>query len=373
MKQTYFTLFLFFLFSSLHAQYSEVKLDFESSYIGENNPLPSEQNLLFSGSIPSYVDRIEFQILPSRGKKQRDPLHTAVWVRPLGNEDATYSLPVNYKLRPSAQYDIRVEFFTAVEPAQREQLINRSLERLLLYLDSQQEPNARGVEWNKRPKRLIEGMQELMEEDLADYRPQPGAFSELVRLRLEKMEELKVRKDSSSQSALMQEKALLTQLLQSELPGLLPERMYRLADQRYLEDCPAESKKGMLSINAGYGGVYLSGDFGEDFHYDSAPYVGLSFPLGNQAFAPRFFSNTYLGFGVFLDNLESANGKERSGPVIGRPIYASLDYKLFQFVYLNAGATLLEDSRERGQGSVLLVRPFLGLSAKINLSLSFDR
>lgn len=75
---------------------------------------------------------------------------------------------------------------------------------------------------------------------------------------------------------------------------------YKIVDVCLLEDCLIEFKKGVLVVNVGYGGVYFSGDFGEDFDYDMVFYVGLFFFLGNSVFVFCFFSNMYIGFGLFL-------------------------------------------------------------------------
>jgi hypothetical protein len=359
------------------AQYTEVSLDFESAYIGENNPLPAETNLLVSGAIPAYIDRVAINLYHHRGRDQRDPLHKAVWQRPLENTADSYSLPVNYRLRSSSEYDIEVLYYKSVSEQEREALLTSISSRLELYLDTQRQPNEPGIKWNQKPKRLLQDMNALLAADLQTYRrPRTApdlAFSELVRLQLEKMEQLNVSKDSSAaESPIQQAYQNLSSLMESELDRIVPERFYELADSRYLDDSPTEEKQGMLSISAGYGGAYFSGDLGENVDYDTAPFAGLSFPLGNSAFAPRFFSNTYLGFGVFLNNFEDRKGDALSGPIIGRPVYASLDYKLFQFVYLNLGATLLE-KEQLDNSSELLIRPFIGLSAKVNLSLSFKR
>jgi hypothetical protein len=359
------------------AQYTEVNLDFESAYIGENNPLPAATNILLSGAIPAYIDRVSINIYSHRGRDNRTPLHNAVWQRPLENRDASYSLPLNFKLRPSSEYDIEVLYFSSTSSKERNELLKRSERRLKLYLESQRSPNGKGVNWEQKPKRLVEDMNALLQADLKTYRRTKSApdlaFSELIELQLEKMSKLKMSKDSSAtQAAVRKAYSNLEGLMESELQRMIPERLYRLADSRYLEDCPTEQKQGVLSLTTGYGGAYLSGDLGENLDYDTSPFAGLSFPLGNRAFAPRFFSNTYIGFGVYFNNLENSKGEELSGPIIGRPVYASLDYKLFQFIYLNLGATLLEQGQQ-DNSSELLIRPFIGLSAKVNLSLSFER
>ncbi len=373
MQKQLLLLLLFATTFALKAQYTKVNLDFESAYIGENNPLPAEQNLLFSGAIPKYVDRVELSIYPHKGN--RSPLHTAAWQRPLDNQEGSYSLPVNYKLRSASNYDIEALYFKTLNASERTKLLQTLSRRLRLFLDTKLTNEKRSIEWAEKPRRLREDMNQLLHADLNNYRTGVAApelqLSELVALQMAKMAQLRV-KDSLGQVQLEEEEALLINLIDEELARILPDRVFKMVDARYLEDCPTEEKQGAIAVNAGYAGVYFSGDPGEDLDYDTAPFLGLSFPLGNSAFAPRFFSNTYLGFGLFLNDFENADAKELSGPVTELPLYASLDHKLFQFVYLNLGATLLEESGN-GSRQELFVRPFIGLSAKVNLSVRFER
>ena len=81
---------------------------------------------------------------------------------------------------------------------------------------------------------------------------------------------------------------------------------------------------------------------------------------------------------MFTDNFENDGGQKVTGPLISRPFYLGLDYKLFQFVRFNAGGAILEEPEmdaagmETGSNRIFL-QPFIGVSAKINLYLSLDR
>lgn len=146
---------------------------------------------------------------------------------------------------------------------------------------------------------------------------------------------------------------------------------------RHVDDQETEKRRGAFSINAGYGGVYLGGDL-DDFSYGNAPYLGLSFPMANSTLAPKFLRNSSLTIGAFLQDFEDGDGNKVTGFVVGRPIYLGLDYKLFEFIRFNAGATFLEKEKIAGPDdpdliSSLLVRPFIGLSAKVDLSVSLGK
>jgi hypothetical protein len=351
----------------LTAQYANVNLDFDKSYIGENELLPAESNLLFSGTIPAYIDQVEIRIYDSKGHKDKDPIHVASWKRPLENTSSSYALPVNFKLRSGNYYDIEILYFQPIDLTERDALLARLYEEATLFLDSQRSKNG---EWDKNPERLIRKLQDLLDDELSIFRPSSPvaerSLSPTLALYMEKMED--TRRDSA---ATQRQQLEFQSLLSTEIELLVPEKLSKAVDRRFLDDMPTEKSKKGISVNVGYGGVFLDGEIDQELDYDTAPYAGLSFPLGNSAFASKFLSNTYLGFGVLFNELENAEGQTISGPIINRPIYGSLDFKLFQFVYLSVGANLLE--QEFNNKSELLVRPFIGLSGKVNLALSLER
>lgn len=367
----YFTVLVYLLiWNGLIAQYSEVQLDYDKSFLGQNQELPAETDLLVSGKIPSTVARVNVRIYPEKGRKQRQPLYEAVWKRPMGQSPSEYSLPVHYRLRGSTRYDILLTFYEELSTQDQRALKGDLTYQMKEYLKSQILLDGKEVNLNQRPRKLLERMEELLYQKLAKYEPGVSTadfiFTDLFLEQLIALEECEVPALSERQEAAVN-------LMTEELSDYLSKTWYVLVDDRYLDNVPTESTRGGLSINAGYGGIGLGGDTEANLQYDVSPYLGISFPLGNSAFSGKFFSNLYVGAGVMLNDLERDDGTSFTGPVIGRPLYASLDYKLFQFVYLNAGATLLEREGMDNQSNTLLVRPFIGLSAKINLSIGFAK
>ena len=82
-------------------------------------------------------------------------------------------------------------------------------------------------------------------------------------------------------------------------------------------------------------------------------------------------------FGLFVLDFEGPNNTRFSGPIFKRPTYVGASYKLFRFVHLNAGITFLEDINTAGQlagiESNVFIRPFIGVSAQINLWVDFSK
>lgn len=350
---------------SAQAQYQKITLDFGQTYLGEGQQLPAETYLLFSGAIPKNIQQVELNIYPSKGRDNKKPLYKGDWKRPLDNQEKTYAVPANYKLRADNYYDIELLFFEQLSSSERTDLLNGLEEKSLLLLESYWEED----KWDKNPKKVSESLEDFLAKELEAYRQNTPVrkqeVSPALALYLDRLEE----KDRDSTST-WPDQGLLD-MLRAELMGFVPATITKAVDSRYLDDCPTEDTKKGFSVSVGYAGVYLDGQLDDDFDYATSPYAGVSFPLGNSAFAPKFLSNTYLGFGVFFNDLEEQDGGELTGPVIGRPIYASLDYKLFQFVYLSAGATLLEDSS--ADGSNVFIRPFIGVNAKVNIALALEK
>ncbi|MCB0593252.1 MAG: hypothetical protein H6557_09660 [Lewinellaceae bacterium] len=376
-------------FSQATAQYATVNFDYEKARFGENQPLPAETPIIFTGPITADIDIVEVRVFSPKGKEKREPLTLADWKRPKDKSGATnFNVLVNYKLRASKKYDIEVTYFRLISDKERQALASRLSQTVDTYIDSQMSSGDKRISFQSSSKKMLNEMNELAKSILSSYRrrsdePIP-TFSELVKMKIEQVESVKLDKaegDAAGESskAKMEQRAQLIDELRAltamEVKAMSGTNLLIFADSRYVEDYQTEDKAGYFSLNAGYGGVYLGGNL-EKLEYGTSPYLGLSFPLSTSTIAPRFLRNASITMGVFTKNLEGDGGKEISGPLVGRPFYLGLDYKLFQFVRFNAGGAVLEEPELAGMDNSnkrIFVQPFIGLSAKINLSLSLDK
>lgn len=392
MRIVYFTLLLLITFTAtLHAQYATVNFDYEKARFGENQPLPAETPIVFTGPITADIDIVEVRIFSPKGKDKRDALASADWKRPKDKSGATsFNVLANYKLRASKKYDIEVTYFRPISDKERQALTDRLTQTIDTYIDSQTGNGEKRISFEKSSKKMVHEMNELAASILSSYRrrsdePIP-AFSELVQMKIEQIESVNLKKageDASQEVVAAQSQkrsqlvAELRALTAMEAKAMSGKNLLIFADSRYVEDYPTEDKAGYFAINAGYGGVYLGGNL-ENLEYGTSPYLGLAFPLSTSTIAPRFLRNASITLGVITDNFENDGGQKVTGPLIGRPFYLGLDYKLFQFVRFNAGGAILEEPEmdatgaETGSNRIFL-QPFIGLSAKINLYLSLDR
>ena len=384
---------LSFLFIGKTAsQYATITFDYEKARFGENQPLPSETPIIFSGPAGPDINMVEVRVLPPKGKENREALAFADWKRPKDKSGVTnFNVLMNYKLRAAKKYDLEVAYFRLISEKERQALNDKLGLAIATYIESQMGNGAKRITFDKSAKRMLNEMNELAASILSNYRPQSdapmSAFSELTKMKIEQIESANLKKlgegststpataNAAERSRLIEELQVLTA---SEVEDMTSVGLLIFADSRYVEDYPTEDKAGYFAINAGYGGVYLGGNL-ENLEYGTSPYLGLALPLSTSTIAPRFLRNASITVGIFTQNLDREDGVEISGPLVGRPLYLGLDYKLFQFVRFNAGTAFLEEpdvaapGGTPGSGSRIFLQPFIGLSAKVNLNLSLDK
>jgi len=109
----------------------------------------------------------------------------------------------------------------------------------------------------------------------------------------------------------------------------------------------------------------------------ASPFVGFAFPLSKRSSQSKILNNLSINLGVFLLDFQGANNTVVSGPIFKRPTYVGLSYKIFRFVNFNVGATFLEDATTAGQLSGIekrvYIRPFIGVSAQVDLWVDFSK
>ncbi|MBR9922490.1 MAG: hypothetical protein GYB31_16760 [Bacteroidetes bacterium] len=393
MKKILTTLFL--SLSSLcllQAQFTTVNFDIEKNYFNEGQALPAEKPLMFTGQLPEGIDLVEIRIFPSKWNKENDLLYKASWKDYDKAQNSQFSLAVNYRLKASEQYDFYLDFYEKLNGTETAKLNSQLTELLGAYLEANLVLDDNKIKLEKRSSKMMDEMNEILQSVLSDYRTRddsgPKTLSKTIELLLEKADDTKIESFPSDSTAQLVRQSRQTRLeeeiigiqnsIKLELDQLFTKNWSRISFSRFVDDYETEEKRGYLSVNVGYGGVYLSGNEGT-LQYGASPYLGLAIPLSNSALAPKFFRNSSITVGMFTQNFEDGQGNEVTGILVGRPFYLGLDYKLFEFVRLNAGAAFLEktvittNNNIEEENKELFVRPFIGLSARIDLSLRFGK
>lgn len=372
--------------SLLSAQFTSVRYDRASNWFNQGQLLPAEVDMVFSGTVENGIELVELTFFTG---KHKDALHSSNWRR-VGNENE-FQIPVSFKLRADAGYDVQFDYYGPVTREER-QLLNRQLMVGLDLIVAANQKDGTDIDFRQGRRKILKEMDEFLLDQMAEYRTTNDGWtpnlSALLELQLERMERVNLgntydRSDTTQTRRQVLDDAksnqfeMLSYILEQELDVLLDVELYRLSQSRLVDDYRTERKGGTLSFNLGYAGVYLSGKW-SDGTYGSSPYVGIALPLGNRVLGARFFRNAAFNVGVMLNEMDNGNGGEVRGFIIGQPIYVGLDYKLFQFVHFNAGGLLLNGNTiDRAEipdsEQQLAVRPFVGLSARINLQLGLGR
>ncbi len=383
-KLTFTFLCLMAFWSALSAQYATINYDLERNYFNEGQPLPADQPIMFTGLVPSGVDIIEISVFPGKTDGElKDRLFVASWKDFDNQNNTNFSVAVNYRLRSSEKYDFRVEFYEKISKTEQSELKDLVMNRVTDYLEANIKVKKKGFSIYSKKKRMVSDLEAIIQDALKNYRNRRSSdfegLSETVYQKLEKLEDIKADKDSLKNEKMLNEQVdKIQKAVLNDIQSWLNTSWSKLVISRYVDDFETEKKRRFFSLSAGYGGIYFDGQL-DDLSYGSAPYAGFVFPLSRRASASRFLQSSSFTIGVFLQDFEDDNGNEIKGLIIDTPLYAGLGYRLFEFVHLNAGATILERTEMTRDGNmtqtnqVTLIRPFVGLSARIDLSISLGR
>ncbi|PRY10136.1 hypothetical protein CLV24_11553 [Pontibacter ummariensis] len=393
MKKLYTLLFLLLYASPLFAQYETVVFNYDRAYFNEGQPLPAESNLMLTGEVGRNIRLVELAIYRT-ADTSKEPLYTNIWKARGANTDKQFVLPVNYPLRGNEKYTLVLSYYAPASIRQKRQLLRQLTSALDAYIDQSFEVSRSSVELRQHPKKLRSDLNAIVNQGLGLYRNQIDydfrGFSDIVLDKLEQLDELRLRKaklnilareDDDNRTVRLkyaqEQIEALKEMVNQELVQYANTRLLVLVDRKKITDYATEKTKNVLALNLGYGGVYYSGDT-DNLSSDTAPYAGISIPLGRAAFSSTFWSRSSISTGVFLKNLDFGDDNVATGPVVKRPVYVALGYRALPFVRINAGATVLQS--DQGSNSIsdfnvdrVYVRPFIGLSLELNLWMDLNR
>lgn len=370
------------------AQFESVQYDYEKNWFGENQKLPAETSWMLSGLVPRNISSVAVEIYSSEDRN-KDPLHTDVWLQPIGSDSATnFYIPVNYSLRSSSKYTIEIKYYRDMTPVEKANLKQEVYDAVRSYIQLNVVASKNDVDLKKDPKEMVKDLNKLMKDGLVLFKsklnvPFPG-FSDLVLDQLENMDDLNLKRgkfnilkkdddDTKRDQKIEYFKVQLENLqkvIKREIDQYLSYDLAILEISRVIPNYETKSTRNVVAVNVGYGAVHNKGGFNEKIDYDSSPYLGISFPLANPNFSGKFWSNSSISTGVFFNDFEFDNGETYTGPLVGRPFYLAYGYKAAYFIRFNVGATLLEN---KGGNNTLFVRPFIGASIEINLWMGLHR
>lgn len=381
---------LLFFGLAVSGQYQPVVFDPATNLLGNGQPLPAEKQWSITGPVSSDIGIVEARVYEDAAMKHLAT--TGRWERTELSDAPTFNINLDQKLRGNDKYTVVLGFYGSIGREASDTLAARLSAYIDAYVDQSVDVSSNRTRLTKPVDQVMDELNIIVRRGADNYRSrlnQPfQGFSQLVEDKLDRLNDtrlsdakymFKKKEDEGQRSQRIDmanhEIASVKAMLNAELHSYLDREMMVLRDRTVLTDQTTEHTPNTVSLNVGYGGIYNSGD-ANDLSYGQAPYVGISFPLGRRAFSSRFWSNSSISLGAFLQNTQDTDGSTLTGPLIDRPIYLGYGYRVFRMIRLNAGGTLVQKDMlniDGGKSSSLEVRPFLGVSIEINLWLGLGK
>lgn len=372
----------------VHAQEKKVTIDRNAKQANGGNAIPAGNYFAFEGAIPEEVVWVDVQLFS--GRTSLPPVYSGTWKRATGNNTTMFSLPVDRKLRFGSSYRLQADYYAVLTGNALSQFRQRIASNIDYYLDARINVKKDELKMGAKTDRIMSELNDIVSSSFQYYtNPHtvkfPG-FSDLVKIKLQQIADADLDdaaynvspQDSSGQLSNVayanELQASLHNMIVSELDNYLAYGVVVKTDEVVLNNLETEKSRGYLPINVGYGAVAFNTDF-DDLETDQQPYVGISIPFGNPRFS-KVLANTSLSFGIFLKDFTNAANQKVTGPVINKPSYLALGYKIFEFIKLNAGVTALSTEKvslNNIRTDNVQLKPFVGISAELNLSLGFGK
>ncbi len=372
------------------AQYQPVVFDPSSNLLGNGQPLPAEKQWSITGPVSADIGIVEARVYEDAAMK-----HMATkgrWERTDEENSPSFNINLDQKLRGNDKYTVELGFYSPIGREASDTLASRLGGYIDAYMDQTVEISSNRIRLTKPVSQVMDELNIVVRRGTDMYRSRLNlpfsGFSQLVEDKLAQLNDtrlsdgkymFKKKEDEDKRNQRIDmakhEIAGVKAMLTAELSSYLDRDMLVLRHRTLLTDQATEHTPTTIALNIGYGGIYNSGST-DDLSYGQAPYLGVSFPLGRRAFSSRFWSNSSISLGAFLENTKDDDGTTLTGPLIDRPIYLGYGYRVFRMIRLNAGGTLVEKNTlqlDGGTSSSLQVRPFLGVSIEINLWLGIGK
>ncbi|SHM78732.1 hypothetical protein SAMN04488057_103325 [Cyclobacterium lianum] len=367
------------------AQEQSVLYSPEENKINRGRPLPSEEPFYIQGNLPEGIKRVELSIYKS--KKNENLADGYSWKAAYQSEPKNYELFVAYPLRSNENYTLKFYYYILASDEEMLGLQEALQSNLASYVNANFIATKRGISALTNPKAMLTHLDQIVIQGLQNYThpltQEFLGFSDMVKIKLEQLKDVKLKgarfnllsknedSNANGQAEYMNQlKNELIDLLHAEVDQYLRTSLLMLVDVRELKNYPTEKKPFYLPLNLGYAGTYFSGGF-NDLDYGTSAFAGISVPLGNRSFT-RFLGNASVSTGVFFSNMEDSNDTEISGPLIGRPVYIGLGYRMFRILRFNVG-TVLTASDVNANIENITLYPFVGFSAEFNVWVGFNK
>ena len=374
MKKTFLIIAILAFSTVSFAQMQTLLLNAKYLQFDNGRELPAEQAFIINSEVPGTVEMVKMQLsnVPFKLNKQ---LYESIWVRKENDNTTVAILPNYFKLKSGNKYNFKFLYYRNLQETERQQVSQMLKTTVQAFLTSNIEQKETKYLFRNSPSDIYSSLNTLLSESMVDYETRRGSlapkWSGIIENMLTTMAKSKISKDTDVKNAdnLF---AILKNEMNNEITMFANSYDYVLSDVVSIEDYPTEKTMNTISLNIGYAGIYNSGDF-SNLDYYSGPYLGISLPLGNRAFNSNFWSKTSLSAGIFLQDFTATNSAKISGPIAEKPIYFGVGYKIFKFLRLQAGTTVLEETDPLNGDKSVYMKPFIGLSMEFQLWLGVNK
>lgn len=392
MKNVLAAIVCVFAFSNyLAAQNKPVLLEPQKRKVNQGNPLPVQTSFDIQVPVAGNIGIIKINVF--KGNQPSDIVEQTSWTRPAMFTGDFAEIPVDIKLRANTRYGFDVKMYAILSDSEKtalKEIIHRNLSN---YLDATIEAGNKGFTVAKSSGQIVQDLNTIVKRNLSYYQNlqqrQFEGFSDIVALKVQQIEKMKLSnagynvKKTKSDTALQEDdvKALYVKQVNSELQrsvysevdNYLSLNFVKQYDAFVITNRETEKSQTVLPLFIGYGGVYLAGDI-NNLEYDSQPYAGLSFPLGRGN--ETHYGRTSFILGVFLKNFKNGQNETITGPVIDRPFFAGLGFRIYDFINFNAGmvaTSMQKQTISNFKTENVKLKPFIGLNAQFNLWLGLNK
>lgn len=382
---------IFFFFTSLHAQKQLVLLDPQQRAINQGEPLPPQT--YFTIQVPVDMQTGIITINLFKGNKTSDLIQQNSWSRPINFKGNIAEVPVNVKLRNNGQYGFEVLMYSILSDSERTSLKETVHQNLTNYLNATIEATGKKINMEGNSGKVINNLNAVVKRSLTWYNNvqlrEFEGFSDVVKFKVLQLQEAKLadarfnlsksRADTLPNTDEMQ--AAYAKQLTGELQGIVMNEIdnylnldfVKLFDSFVIRNAVTERSQTVLPLFVGYGGVYFNGTI-DDLEYDSQPYAGFSFPIGRGN--EMHYGRTSFILGIFLKDFKDGQGNTISGPVINKPLFTGLGFRIYDFINLNAGVVATSTTRQtitNIKTEEVQLKPFVGLNVQFNLWLGLKK
>ena len=360
--------------STVFSQMQTVQLNPRKLQFDGGRELPAEKSFLVSVDAENAVSMITMQLANGDFDKYK-VLYENKWRRKENDMSTVAVLPNLYKLRSGKDYQFRFLYYKKLGEGERRQIRSMLESTANALIESNIVQKDDRYKFSSSPSDIMDYLNKMVEDGMVNYESRSGSetpkFSEVLENLLSTMAKSKFSGDNSSNNMENKMQTLQKQVA-NEIEMIANQYQYVLYDNIVIPDYPVEKKNNVLALNVGYAGVYNKGTI-SDVDYFSGAYAGVSFPLGNRVFNGNFWNNASLSAGVFLKDFKANDSTKFSGPVVNRPIYVALGYRVFNYLKIHGGTTVVEETNQMNNNKSITFKPFVGLSIEMNLWLGFDK